>query len=157
MVTEEQQKVIADLKAKVAANERELSRAAAVNTANEERLQTLLAQIHALDIKPGPKKAMSDICQRLIETAALSKRLNIELTESDARFITILEKKHPLLNDREIRICLLIKLDYGNEEIARTAGIQTRGIESIRFRMHPKLGLEKRDSIKNYLANLASS
>ena len=93
MVIKEQQKVIADLKAKVAANKRELSRAAVVNAANEERLQTLLAQIHALDIEPGPKIAMGDICRRLLDHAALENRLNIELTESDARFIAILEKK----------------------------------------------------------------
>lgn len=157
MVTEEQQKVIAVLKAMVAANEQELSRAAAMNTANEECLQTLLIHIHALDIKPAPKKEMATICQRLLDHAAQEKRLNIKLTEADVRFISLLEKKYPVLNDRELRICLLIKLDYDNEEIARTANMKIRGMESIRFKMHRKLGLGKNDSIKNYFSNMTVS
>ena len=157
MVTPEQQKVIADLNATIEANERELSRAAAVNASNEQLLRSLLDQIHALAIDSWKKRAMTSICQRLLDNAALAKRLTIELTESDARFIAILGKKHPNLNDRELRICLLIKLNYVSEEIARTSGMKIRGMESIRFRMHKKLGLGKNDSIKNYLANLAVS
>ena len=157
MLTPEQQKIVADLKATIAANERELSRAATLNPANELLLQTLLDQIHALTIKPRPKKAMAAICQRLLDTAALAKRVKIELTETDAHFLSILEKNHPNLDNRELRICLLIKLDYNNEEIARTACIATRGMETARFRLHQKLRLGKNDSIKNYLTNLATS
>lgn len=131
MVTQEQQKVIADLNATIAANKGELSRAAAVNAANEQLLRSLLDQIHALAIGSWQKRAMTDIFQRLLDNAALAKRLNIELTEANARFIAILEKKHPNLNNRELRICLLIKLNYVSEEIARTAAITTIGIQTL--------------------------
>ena len=157
MVTPSQQKVIAGLKATVAANEQELGRAAAVSAANEQLLQTLLEQVHALAIDQEQKWAMTSICQHLLDKAALAKGLIIELTEADARFISILEKKHPNLDDRELRICLLIKLDYDNDEIARTASMTTRGMESVRYKMHQKLGLGRKESIKIYLTNLVGS
>jgi DNA-binding CsgD family transcriptional regulator len=66
-----------------------------------------------------------------------------------------LEKKHPNLNIREMKICLLVKLNYDTREIARTVGISTRGMESLRYRMHQKLGLGRHESIKSYLTELA--
>ena len=42
-------------------------------------------------------------------------------------------------------------------EIARSVGISTRGMESIRYRMHKKLGLGKHQSIKTYLSELSMS
>jgi len=66
-----------------------------------------------------------------------------------------LQKKHPNLNQRELRISLLVKLNYDTREIGRSVGISTRGMESIRYRMHKKLGLGKHQSIKTYLSDLA--
>ncbi len=157
MLTQEQQKIRANLQATIAANEGELSRYETMDAANVQCLQALLDRIQSLDIDHGQKRAMADICLLLLETAAMAKRLNTELTETDARFISVLEKKHPNLDNRELRICLFIKLDYDNEEIARTASITTRGMESVRYRMHHKLGLGRSGSIKNYLINLAPS
>ena len=39
-------------------------------------------------------------------------------------------------------------------EIAHSIGLSKRGMESIRYRMHKKLGLGKHQSIKTYLAEL---
>jgi len=50
----------------------------------------------------------------------------------------------------------MVKLNYDTREIARSIGISTRGMESIRYRMHRKLGLDKHKSIKTYLSELAS-
>ena len=52
---------------------------------------------------------------------------------------------------------LLVKLNYETTEIARSIGISTRGMESIRYRMHKKLGLGKHESIKTYLSDLATA
>ncbi|MEI7825652.1 MAG: hypothetical protein WCI01_10155 [Chlorobiaceae bacterium] len=157
MLSQEQETIRADLKAAIAGNEQELSKFKAMDTANVQLLRTLLEQIHALDIGQVQKRAMAGSCLRLLETAVMATRLNIELTETDAHFISCLEKKHPVLDNRELKICLLIKLDYDNQEIARTASIAARGMESARYKLHQKLGLGKNDSIKNYLTNLVVS
>jgi len=39
----------------------------------------------------------------------------------------------------------------------RSIGITKRGMESIRYRMHKKIGLTKHQSIKNYLNELSDN
>lgn len=141
----------AELKAIIAANEMKLKRVACVNPAQESVLCNLLNQLHALDIDSTQKRVMTSLCLRLIETQATAKRLNMELSETESIFILGLEKKHPKLNNRKLRICLLIKIGYDNEEIAMRVGVTKRGIESIRYKIHKKLSLGKNDAIKKYL------
>lgn len=92
----------------------------------------------------------------MFENSSAANLLNTELTETDSTFISKLQKKHPDLNQRELRISLLIKLDYHSREIARTLGLSTRGIESVRYRLHKKIGLNKHQSLKKYLTDLSA-
>jgi len=149
----ELQKEIAELKAIITENESELNRIALINADNAPILHNLLDQLHTLEIDSSQKRVLMGMCLRLIETEATANRLNIRLSEIEALFIFRLEKKHPNLNNRELRICLLIKHDYDNQEIARTSEISSRGMESIRYKIHKKLGIGKNDSIKIYLTN----
>jgi DNA-binding CsgD family transcriptional regulator/uncharacterized coiled-coil protein SlyX len=148
---------IADLKSRVAAQDMELTRVSTAISEKTNTLSNLLDQIHALDIDIHVKREMTKECLKLLETEKIEKRLNIELTESDSFFLSKLQKKHPNLNQRELRISLLVKLNYDTIEIARSSGISTRGMESIRYRMHKKLGLGKHESIKTYLSDLSTS
>jgi len=149
------EKEIAELKARIASQDIELTRVSTAIAEKTTALRNLLDQIYALEIDPAQKRLMTDACLSLIETETIEKRLNIELTESDSVFLSKLQKKHPNLNQRELRISLLVKLNYDTREIARSIGISTRGMESIRYRMHKKLGLGKHQSIKTYLSDLA--
>ncbi len=152
----ELEKKIVDLKETIENNENDLARVAAVNQSNNgTSLRNLLDQIHALDIDPMVKRQMTDACLRLIAIETASKRIGIELTENDAAFLLKLEKKHHGLNSRELRVCIFIKLNYDTVEIARFSNITPRGMESIRYRMHKKLGIGLQDSIKTYLNKLA--
>ncbi|MEI6847271.1 MAG: hypothetical protein WCK32_04415 [Chlorobiaceae bacterium] len=146
---------IGALKTRIATQDMELARISTAIAEKTSALRNLLDQIYALDIDPNVKRAMTDACLSLIETETIEKRLNIELTESDSIFLSKLQKKHPNLNQRELKISLLVKLNYDTREIARSVGITTRGMESIRYRMHKKLSLGKHQSIKTYLSELA--
>ncbi|MDP8305048.1 MAG: transcriptional regulator [Candidatus Chlorobium antarcticum] len=149
------EKEIAELKSRIASQDIELTRVSTAIAEKTTALRNLLDQIYALEIDPTQKRLMTDACLSLIETETIEKRLNIELTESDSVFLSKLQKKHPNLNQRELRISLLVKLNYDTREIARSVGISTRGMESIRYRMHKKLSLGKHQSIKTYLSDLA--
>ncbi len=151
------EKEIALLKTRIATQDMELTRVSTAIAEKTTALRDLLDQIHSLDIDSTVKRTMTDACLSLIETETIEKRLNIELTESDSYFLSRLQKKHPNLNQRELRIALLVKLNYDTVEIARSVDISTRGMESIRYRMHKKLGLGKHQSIKTYLSELAVS
>ena len=149
------EKEIGELKMRIANQDLELTRVSTAIAEKTNSLRNLLDQIHSLDIDSGVKRMMTDSCLSLIETETIEKRLNIELTESDSVFLSKLQKKHANLNQRELRISLLVKLNYDTKEIGRSVGISTRGMESIRYRMHKKLGLGKHQSIKTYLSELA--
>ncbi|MEI8102299.1 MAG: hypothetical protein WCG61_02095 [Chlorobium sp.] len=146
---------IGELKIRIANQDLELTRVSTAIAEKTSSLRNLLDQIHALEIDSNVKRAMTDSCLSLIETETIEKRLNMELTESDSVFLSKLQKKHANLNQRELRISLLVKLNYDTREIGRSVGISTRGMESIRYRMHKKLGLGKHQSIKTYLSELA--
>ncbi|NTW68808.1 MAG: transcriptional regulator [Chlorobiaceae bacterium] len=146
---------IADLKSRLATQDMELTRVSTAIAEKTTKLRNLLQQIHALEIDSEVKNGIADTCLGLIETETIEKRLNTEQTEGDSVFLSKLQKKHPNLNQRELRISLLVKMNYDTCDIARSVGISTRGMESIRYRMHKKLGLGKHQSIKTYLSELA--
>jgi len=120
-------------------------------------LKQLCNGIHDLDIDRQRKKDLLKICNLLLETERNEQKIDLPLTTTDSAFLTRLQEKHPNLNRRELKICLLIKLSYSNEDIAETSGISRRGMESIRYRMHKKIGLQKNQSLKNYLAQLSTT
>ncbi|MCG8343921.1 MAG: transcriptional regulator [Chlorobiales bacterium] len=143
------------LTARIATQEMELTRISTAIAEKTSALRELLDMISALDVDHQQKSIMVEHCRRMIDTEMIEKRLNIELTTTDSEFLSRLQRKHPNLNQRELRICLLIKLNYNTRDIARSVGISTRGMESIRYRMHKKIGLAKHQSLKGYLTELA--
>jgi DNA-binding CsgD family transcriptional regulator len=145
---------ITALKTKIANQELELSRLLAVYAGNSAVFRDLLNQLYSLPIDPSLKRHMTDTCLRMIEIEVIEKRMNTGLTETDSIFISKLQKKHANLDPRELLICLFVKLNYDSKEIARAIKISSRSLESIRHRMHKKLGLEKHQSIKTYLLEL---
>ncbi len=144
------------LTARIATQEMELTRISTAIAEKTSTLRELLDMISVLDIDQSQKSTMIENCRRMIDTEMIEKRLNIELTTTDSEFLSKLQKKHPNLNQRELRICLLIKLNYNTRDIARSVGISTRGMESIRYRMHKKVGLSKHQSLKGYLTDLVT-
>ena len=144
------------LVARIATQEMELTRISTAVAEKTSTLRQLLDMISSLDIDQAQKSTMIENCRHMIDTEMIEKRLNIELTTTDSEFLSKLQKKHPNLNQRELRICLLIKLNYNTRDIARSVGISTRGMESIRYRMHKKIDLSKHQSLKSYLTDLAT-
>ncbi|PWW82654.1 MULTISPECIES: helix-turn-helix transcriptional regulator [Prosthecochloris] len=147
----------AALRSRIAAQDMEITRVSTAVAEKTAALQSLREKIFGLDIDKELKKEMIESCSQMIETETIEKKINTDLTATDSEFLSKLQRQHPNLNQRDLRICLLIKLNYDTREIARSIGISTRGLESIRYRMHKKMGLSKHQSIKNYLTKLAVS
>ncbi|NTW84334.1 MAG: hypothetical protein HGB36_13410 [Chlorobiaceae bacterium] len=148
-------KELSELQEKVAYRDMELTRVSTAIAEKTGKLRKLFDQITALDIDPVLKNKMTDSCLSLIETETIEKRLDVEMTEMDSVFLSKLQKKHPALNQREMQIALLVKLNYDTKDIALSLGITKRGMESVRYKLHKKLGLEKHQSIKTYLSDFA--
>jgi DNA-binding CsgD family transcriptional regulator len=142
--------------ARIAAQELETTRVSAANAEKIAALRSVFNLIESLDLDPSVKEQIDQSFSPLFETSSKANLVNTELTETDSVFISKLQKKHPSLNQRELRISLLIKLDYHSRDIARTLGLSTRGIESIRYRLHKKIGLDRHRSLKTYLTDLVT-
>ncbi|WP_235923275.1 helix-turn-helix transcriptional regulator [Candidatus Chlorobium masyuteum] len=145
---------VAALKARVEAQVLQLARITGSNTDKKEQLGKLLDLAYALDVDSTQKRVITDTCKKLIKTTVTEMQLNMELTEADSAFLSTLQKRYPNLNHRELKISLLVKLNYETKEIARSIGVSTRGMETIRYKIHKKLGIGKHISMKNYLTEL---
>jgi DNA-binding CsgD family transcriptional regulator len=146
----------AALQARIASQEIEATRISTANAEKNAALRSLSELIETLDLDPASSEKISESFAGLFDTSDKAALVNTELTETDSVFLSKLQKKHPNLNQRELRISLLIKLDYHSRDIARSLGLSTRGIESIRYRLHKKVGLDKHHSLKTYLMNMAA-
>ncbi|MBM3163416.1 MAG: helix-turn-helix transcriptional regulator [Chlorobi bacterium] len=142
----------------IAGKETELARISASAKEKADLLGKIYAQINnTIDIVPEQKNLLLGNCRKMIDTGSAEQQFRMELTEADSRFLDLLKKMHPSLSEKELRLSLLIKLNYDTKEIARTAGLTIRGIETTRYRLHKKLGLQKHQSMKYYFTSLCDS
>src|SRR5690606_23740124 len=57
-------------------------------------------------------------------------------------FFEKLKELHPKLTKRELRLCAFIKMDLTNKEISPLLNISVRGVETARYRIRKKLGIQ---------------
>lgn len=155
-----EKKAIKDLETQIIAlkershyQELELTR---VSTAIGEKiikLKELIDLISTLDIDRNDQNQMIEGCLTLLDTLNVCNPPQDEYTVFELDLISKIHKKYPELNQREIRILLLIKHEHDTREIAEKVGLSTRGVESVRFRMHKKLGLGTHQSLKSFLSD----
>ena len=118
-------------------------------------LRKIVNDIAQLPINNRQKKQILNVCNDLLESERNQKKTNFPLTSTDSAFLSLLHQQHPNLDNRELKICLLIKLCYNSAEIAAHYAMTKRGVESIRYRLHKKIGLQKNQPLKKYLTALA--
>jgi DNA-binding CsgD family transcriptional regulator len=145
------------LKEKIASQAVMLSKMSTVIHKTTAVHHKLCDTIHMIDMEPELKQTMLEQCRELFETETSEHPYDIfPLTVSDSDFLLQLQKSHPSLNHRELKLALLVKMNYDNTQIAHALGVSKRGSESIRYRMHKKMGLEKHQSIKTGLLEISS-
>ncbi len=145
----------AALTAQIASKDMELTRISTIMAEKKLKIEKICTLVTDLDLAPEKKKEIADSCRDLVETDIYETHIDYEITTTDSEFLSSLQRRHPALNQRDLRIALLIRRNYNTSEIARSIGITSRGVESIRYRMHKKMGLTKHESIKHYLFSIA--
>jgi len=147
----EQLKELARASAEKAA---EIERATSFPGVKQLRLKDLLDMAHSADVPAKQKRLITKGLLACLEHEQLESRMGTILTNADAAFLKTLQERHPNFTRRENMVCLFVKLGYDTREIARYFGISVRGAESIRYRLHKKLGIEKHEAIKTYFVEL---
>ncbi len=133
---------------------KEIDRASRSPGSGRMQIIELVSLVHASDIQADTKRRISDMLVRLIEHSQMEERCGTLLTNSDVGFLKRLEAKHPNISPKDALVLLFIKLGYDTREIARRRGISTRGMESIRYRIHKKMGRGRHQALKTYLGDL---
>lgn len=143
------------LMAESAANSEALSAVGLFSGRNYDSLCSLLDGIRFAEIPYAGKHACVRTLERIIAHEKLEREFGLVLTEVDVAFIQTLRKTHPNLTPRECKVCFFVKLGYPTADIAWRMGVSVRGMESIRYRLHKKIGRGKHKAIKMYMMRLA--
>jgi len=69
-------------------------------------------------------------------------------------FMKKLREKHPDLSNSERLMCAYLKMNLSTKEIAPLLNISVRGVETTRYRLRKKLGLDRDDGLIDYLMSI---
>lgn len=69
-------------------------------------------------------------------------------------FYNRLLEKHPTLTETELRHCMFIKLHMQTKEISRILLIDPRSVQTARYRIKKKIGLDEDQDLREYLLNI---
>lgn len=75
--------------------------------------------------------------------------------ESESGFIKELQRLSPQLLTAELELCAYMRLNFDTKEIARTCKLSVRAVESRKYRIRKKLGLEVETNMQTWILNLA--
>ncbi len=81
------------------------------------------------------------------------KRIEDQFDLVHNNFMKRLHAKYPDLSNSERMMCAYLKMNLSTKEIAPLLNISVRGVETIRYRLRKKFGLEREDSLTDYLDN----
>lgn len=86
-----------------------------------------------------------------IQSDEVLKRIEDQFDLVHNNFMKRLHAKHPDLSNNERMMCAYLKMNLSTKEIAPLLNISVRGVETIRYRLRKKFGLEREDSLLDYL------
>jgi len=69
-------------------------------------------------------------------------------------FSDTLVERHPKLTKGEIRLSYLVRQKMNNKEIATVLNVSPAAVEKAKYRLKKKIGLEKEESLDQYLQEL---
>ena len=88
-----------------------------------------------------------------IQSDEVLKRIEEQFDLLHNNFMKRLHERHPDLSNNERMMCAYLKMNLSTKEIAPLLNISVRGVETMRYRLRKKLGLEREDSLTDYLNN----
>lgn len=99
--------------------------------------------------------ALNNSIDSNIESDDALKRFEEQFNLVHNNFMKKVREKHPDLTTGEIKMCAYVKMGLSSKEIAPLLNISVRGAETLRYRLRKKMGLEREDSLTEYLNSFA--
>lgn len=92
-----------------------------------------------------------------IQTDKILERIEKEFDLVHNSFMARLRAEYPDITNNELLMCAYITMNLSTKEIAPLMNLSVRGVETMRYRLRKKFGLERSDSLTAFLANGAST
>lgn len=70
---------------------------------------------------------------------------------SNPRFLEVLLKRYPSLTQREILLCMYLKLNYSSDEISSSMKITRASVDTYRHNLRKKFDLARTQSLISHL------
>lgn len=126
---------------------------------NKNRLiDDLESDVEDSERRGDPQHLISRIKRKL--SSQISKdqewenlQLHFENVQSD--FFTNLKRDFPILNSNELRLCGYIRLQLTTKEIARMLSVDPRSVQTSRYRLKKKMGLQQDNDLIQFLITYA--
>ena len=133
-----------------------LAEATMMNITRNEFLTNLITELETLLNSQRVSKAKSNlILQHIRENISQEDQWqvfqeNFDLIHKD--FFKKLKELYPQLTPTDLRMAVLIRLNYTSKEIAEMQNISLRGVETARYRLRKKLQLAEEDNLYDFFA-----
>lgn len=89
-----------------------------------------------------------------IEGDEILKRFEEQFDVVNNMFMQKLSSQYPNLNLNERMMCAYLRMNLSTKEMAPLLNISVRGVETMRYRLRKKLGLEREDNLMEFLNKL---
>jgi DNA-binding NarL/FixJ family response regulator len=110
-----------------------------------------------LDAETDFNKLKSEI-KKAIKINAVNKHewetFETNLNQIHNEFIVNLTKKYPNLTQKDIKLCIYLKMNLSSKEIAPMMNISFRGVELHRYRLRKKLNLIQDENLSKFLLSV---
>lgn len=123
----------------------------------QKLMEEILEQLKVLSKLPDSERqtktrALVGKLTRLISYNHVWDEFETWFTKIHTGFIKGLRQDHPKLTSREIKVCVLLRLNLMSKEIASLMNIEPASVNIHRYRIRKKLGLGTNDNLTDYLS-----
>lgn len=148
------------LKQKLNATERETQRIIQEKSISLTHKKNLVSQIKHLIKKHDATSIFKDlnILSMELDEQAKTEALHFVLDENVEKLHVEFEKKliehYPELTKTEREICSLIRANMSIKDVANIKGVSSASVQSARYRIRKKMGLDKGEELHQFIQNL---
>jgi xylulokinase len=139
----------------LAEKDKTISALAFRKTAQDDLLSNLKETLAALGKKhPALRKDLEKATQKIennLDARSDWSRFEESFDRLGNEFFKKLKTKFPLLTPSELKMCALLKMNRSSKEMAQQLNISVRGVETRRYRLRRRLGLEQDANLFSFL------
>ncbi|WP_158021913.1 two-component regulator propeller domain-containing protein [Flammeovirga pacifica] len=121
-----------------------------------QSLQQIKAKLEQMSVNFGSteKRKIKNLVREIdkeSENHSYWDEFEHEFNKSHNNFLERFKHEYPDLSKRELRICAYLRMDLDNQEIGTLMNISIRTVETARYRIRKKIGLEQRKSLSKMI------